>query len=160
LAQAAQLKSRLGKLLVDFFVPGLSRDAAEELYVSLEKRAGDKPKHPNARLRLIRWRRDGKGEPVFVASVGADIDCGPIPMNQVHASAGVTRVIIETETFTHIHTNRVRTWSRLLQIGLFIELTLTTSSRDEREQNDPQYKKIARSAENVSRRYRGSVQRT
>jgi hypothetical protein len=104
LAQAAQLKSRLGKLMVDFFVPGLSRDAAEELYVSLEKRAGDKPKHPNARLRLIRMRRDGKGEPVFVASVCADIDRGPIPMNQVHASAGITRVIIETERFTHIHT--------------------------------------------------------
>jgi hypothetical protein len=36
------------------------------------------------------------------ASVGENIDCGPT--HQVFASAGVTRVIIETETFAHIPT--------------------------------------------------------
>jgi hypothetical protein len=30
--------------MVDFFVPGLPRDAAEQLYVRLEKEAGDRPR--------------------------------------------------------------------------------------------------------------------
>src|ERR1700694_5611409 len=96
---------RAGDFMVGFFVPGLSPDAAEQLYVRLEKKAGDKPKSPTARLSRIRWSEDG-GQKICTASVGEEFDCGPSPqgVNQVYASAGATRVIIETETLAHIHT--------------------------------------------------------
>jgi hypothetical protein len=87
--------------MVNFFVPGLSPDAAEQLYAELQKYAGGLPKHPTARLRLIRWLTDD-GQTLCTASVGENIDCGP--MDQVYASAGITRVITETETFAQIHT--------------------------------------------------------
>ena len=87
---------------MNFFVPDLSRDAAEQVYLDLATRAGDKPKHPTARLSAIRWTADVKGEPVCTATVGENFDCGP--NYQVFASAGFTRVIIETETLVQVHT--------------------------------------------------------
>jgi hypothetical protein len=87
--------------MVDFFIPAMLPDAAEQLYVRLEKEAGDKLKHPTARLSVLKWLTDD-GQHYCTASVGEIVDCGP--RHQVHAPAGITRVIIETETFAQIHT--------------------------------------------------------
>jgi hypothetical protein len=91
--------------MVDFFVPDLSPDAAEQLYARLEKEARDKPRHLTARLSQIRWSEDG-GQTVYTASVGQEIvsGAGPQGVYPVHVLAGITRVIIEAETLAHVHT--------------------------------------------------------
>jgi hypothetical protein len=93
--------------MVDFFVPDLSPDAAERLYARLEEEAGDMPRHPTARLSRIRWSEDA-GQTIYTASVGEEIVCGPGTqgVNHVFASAGATRVIIETETLAYVYTER------------------------------------------------------
>lgn len=92
---------RAGVHNVDFLVPRLTRGEAERLYVRREKEAGDKPKHPTARISIIRWLTDD-GQTTCTASVGQNIDCGPA--HEVYGPLGITRVIIETEAFAHIHT--------------------------------------------------------
>jgi len=81
--------------MVDFSIPRLAPDKAEQQYAAWKKAVGGTS---TARLRLIRWRGEGKNEPICRASVGEKIDCLD------YASHGITLAIIEADTLVHIHT--------------------------------------------------------
>ena len=92
-------------MAVDFCVPGLFRDAAEQRYAAWVNEVGAKLAHPTARLPLIRWTGQDVGQPTCTASVGNDIDCGPNPQGEakLFVSEGAPMAIIETVALAHIY---------------------------------------------------------